>query len=100
MRSKTNSPWKYIGCSHQRVPSLSNTAMRWSGGTKSGVPSRVTFATNDRIAARDGPMFQEGSGGSSPRATDELKMLDAASRASSQRRIADQSRKAQALRAA
>ena len=40
MRSNTKNAWKYIGCSHQRVPSLSNVAMRSAAGTKSGPPSR------------------------------------------------------------
>ena len=31
--------WKYIGCSAQSVPSLSNVAMRSASGTKSGEPS-------------------------------------------------------------
>src|SRR5262245_58425424 len=36
--------------------------MRSAGGTKSGVPSFVTFATNARIAFFDAPSFQLGSG--------------------------------------
>ena len=33
IRSKMKNAWKYIGCSAQSVPSLSNTAMRSAGGT-------------------------------------------------------------------
>src|SRR5262245_29942093 len=44
-----------IGFSAQRVPSLSKTAMRASGGTKSGEPSVVTRATKSSMALRDPP---------------------------------------------
>src|SRR5262245_31948931 len=61
-RSRAKASWKYIGCSDQRVPSLSKTAMRSAAGTKVGAPAFVTSATNFRIACFDGPSFQEGSG--------------------------------------
>src|SRR4029077_1315417 len=54
--------WKYIGCSHQSVPSLSNVAIRSGGGTKSGEPSFVTFSTKETMACLAGPSFHEGSG--------------------------------------
>ena len=54
----------YIGCSTHSVPSLSNVAIRSCGGTKSGLPSVVTFFTNARIACFEGPSFQDGSGSS------------------------------------
>ena len=41
-RSSANASWTYIGCSSHKVPSLSNTAMRSTGGTKSGPPWAVT----------------------------------------------------------
>ena len=50
MRSRMKIAWKYIGCSAQSVPSLSNTAMRSTGGTKSGDPSFVTFSTKAIMA--------------------------------------------------
>src|SRR5678810_790633 len=53
---------KYIGCSAQSVPSLSNTAMRSAGGTKSGAPSLVTVTTKATMDCLAGPSFQEGSG--------------------------------------
>jgi hypothetical protein len=61
-RSSTKASCTYIGCSAQSVPSLSNTAMRSAGGTKSGEPCSVTLPTNatmDRLAA---PSFQAGNG--------------------------------------
>src|SRR5436305_4969787 len=61
-RSSAKSNWKYIGCSHQSVPSLSNVAMRSSGGTKSGEPSFVTFATNSTTYCLAVPSFQEANG--------------------------------------
>ena len=51
-----------MGCSHQSVPSLSNTAMRSEGGTKSGEPSFVTFATKARMAFFGAVSFHDGSG--------------------------------------
>ena len=48
----------YIGFSHHSVPSLSKTAMRASGATKSG-PSAVTRPTKSTIADFVGPSFQE-----------------------------------------
>ena len=61
-RSSAKNSWKYIGCSAQSVPSLSKTAMRSAGGTKSGEPFFVTFATNSTILAFAGPSFHDGSG--------------------------------------
>src|SRR5439155_11837224 len=61
-RSSANSNWKYIGCSHQSVPSLSNVAMRSSGGTKSGEPSFVTLATNSTMDCLAAPSFHEDNG--------------------------------------
>src|SRR4029453_1809422 len=61
-RSSARSIWKYIGCSHQSVPSLSNVAMRSSGGTKSGEPSFVTLATNSTMDCLTAPSLQEGNG--------------------------------------
>src|SRR3954454_19337894 len=51
-----------MGCSHQRVPSLSNVAMRFSGSTKSGLPSLVTFSTNAMIDCLARPSFHDASG--------------------------------------
>src|SRR5436190_847232 len=61
-RSSAKSNWKYIGCSHQSVPSLSNVAMRSSGGTKSDEPSLVTLATKSVIDFLVAPSFHDGSG--------------------------------------
>ena len=61
-RSSAKRNWKYIGCSHQSVPSLSNVAMRSATGTKSGEPSLVTFSTKATIAFFGAVSFQEGSG--------------------------------------
>src|SRR5438477_6350976 len=61
-RSTAKKSWKYIGCSHQSVPSLSNVAMRSSSGTKSGEPSFVTFATNSTMDCLTAPSLQEGNG--------------------------------------
>src|SRR5690606_7674382 len=52
---------KYIGCSAQSVPSLSKTAMRSAGGTKS-VPSVVTLATKAVMAFFGAVSFHDGSG--------------------------------------
>ncbi len=57
-RSMANTPSKYIGCSHHRVPSLSKVAMRSSGGTKAG-PGVVARSTKPSIARRAGPSAQE-----------------------------------------
>jgi len=65
-RSSAKRNWKYIGCSAQSVPSLSNTAMRSAGGTKSGPPSLVTFATNSTTDFLAAPSFQDGSGPAPP----------------------------------
>src|SRR5262249_60953429 len=58
------STWKYIGFSHQSVPSLSKVAMRSDTGTKSGPPSLVTRATKSTMACLAGQSFQDGSGSS------------------------------------
>ena len=49
-----------IGFSHHSVPSLSNTATRASGATKSGPPSAVTRPTKSTIADFVGPSVQDG----------------------------------------
>src|SRR5271157_5809724 len=64
-RSRAKNSWKYIGCSTQSVPSLSKTAMRSAGGTKSGEPFFVTFATNSMIVAFAGPSSHDESGSDS-----------------------------------
>src|SRR5262245_55514522 len=61
-RSKAKNPWKYIGCSLQSVPSLSNTAIRAGGATNCGPPWVVTASTNFTMACLLGPSFQDGSG--------------------------------------
>ena len=61
-RSRAKTTWKYIGCSAQSVPSLSNVAMRSATGTKSGEPSFVTFATNSTMDFLAAPSFQDRSG--------------------------------------
>src|SRR4051794_1565810 len=53
-RAKTKSAWMYVGRSHHSVPSLSKTATRSAGGTKSAPPSSVTRSTNPTIASRVG----------------------------------------------
>src|SRR5213080_4852182 len=60
-RSSAKKSWKYIGCSHQSVPSLSKVAMRSLGGTKSDEPSFVTFSTNAMMAFFGAVSFHEGS---------------------------------------
>ena len=50
-----------IGFSHHRVPSLSNTATRSSGATKSGPPSRVTASTKETMALRVAVSLHDGS---------------------------------------
>src|SRR6202012_1369590 len=61
-RSRTKASWTYIGCSTQSVPSLSKVAMRCSLGTKSAVPSLVTFSTNAMMAFLGAVSFHDGSG--------------------------------------
>src|SRR4029079_11673832 len=61
-RSSAKNNWKYIGCSHQSVPSLSKVAIRSGGGTKSGEPSFVTFSTKSIIDFFAAPSFHEGRG--------------------------------------
>ena len=85
MRSRAKRNWKYIGCSHQRVPSLSKVAMRSSGLTKSGEPSFVTRSTKSVTDFLVGPSFQEGSGSSAAFAAAEntssrITLIHAASR--------------------
>ena len=48
------SSWKYIGCSDQRVPSLSNVAIRSAGATKSGCSARrhPGHEVDDRLLRR------------------------------------------------
>jgi hypothetical protein len=65
-RSSANASWKWIGCSAQSVPSLSNVAIRSRSGTKSAPPGFVTRPTNSTIAFFDAPSFQEGSGSAPP----------------------------------
>jgi len=64
-RSKAKASCGYMGCSTQRVPSLSKTAMRSRGSRKSGDPEVVTASTRARIADRGAPSAQEGRGGAS-----------------------------------
>ena len=61
-RSSAKASWTYIGCSHQSVPSLSNTAMRSATGTKAGEPWFVTFATKSGWLALPCRRFQDASG--------------------------------------
>ncbi|MFH0352589.1 MAG: hypothetical protein ACHBMF_11800 [Chromatiales bacterium] len=61
-RSKRNSPWKYIGCSAQSVPSLSKVAMRSTVGTKSGEPFFVTRSTKATMAFLGPVSFHDGKG--------------------------------------
>ena len=51
-----------MGCSTQRVPSWSKTAIREAGGTKRGLLESVVARTKSMIARRAGPLFHEGSG--------------------------------------
>src|SRR5512132_4738541 len=60
--AKTN--WIYVGCSGQSVPSLSKAAIRFAGGTKSGVPSLVTHETKFSTADFVDPSLQDLSGSS------------------------------------
>src|SRR4030095_8365861 len=53
--------WKYKGCSAQRVPSLSNVAMRSAGGTKSGEPFLVTLDTKSSMDCLVLPSLHDGS---------------------------------------
>ncbi len=57
--SRSSNFWKYSGCSAQSVPSLSKVAIHSAGGTKSGPPSFVTFATNSTLAFFAAPSFHE-----------------------------------------
>ena len=61
-RSKAKNPWKYIGCSLQSVPSLSNTAIRAAGGTCWGLAASVAAWTNFTMLCLAGPSFQDGKG--------------------------------------
>jgi PAS domain S-box-containing protein len=62
MRSIAKKNWKYIGCSAQRQPSLSNVAMRSASGTKSDEPSFDTFSTKVMIDCLGAVSFHEGRG--------------------------------------
>ena len=62
MRSSAKASWVYIGCSAQSVPSLSKTAMRSAGGTKSGPPCLVVRSTKSTSAFLDALSFHDGSG--------------------------------------
>ena len=62
IRSMAKKSWTGNGCSHQRVPSLSNVAMRSGTGTKSLLPFVVTFATKSRMDCLVLPSFHDGSG--------------------------------------
>jgi hypothetical protein len=68
MRSLTNMPWKYIGCSDQSVPSLSKVAIRSPGSSQPGPPSVVAAVTKSTIACFAAPSFHDGSGSSWARA--------------------------------
>src|SRR4051812_38698500 len=57
-----NTRCAYVGCSHQSVPSLSNTAIRSAGFTNAGEPGAVTFATNDVIDRFAALSFHDGKG--------------------------------------
>ena len=61
-RSKATKAWKYIGCSLQSVPSLSNVATRASVATYRAPPLSVTAWTNFTIACLTSPSFHDGSG--------------------------------------
>jgi hypothetical protein len=56
------SSWMGMGFSHHRVPSLSKTATRSSGGTASLPPGEVTDSTKARMACLLAPSRQLGSG--------------------------------------
>ena len=57
-----------MGCSVQRVPSLSKVAIRSSVGTKSGPPGVTTRRTKETIADFAVPSFQDGNGSGCARA--------------------------------
>src|SRR5262249_31459300 len=61
-RSREKATWTYIGCSHQRDPSLSKVATRLAAGPNSAPPSLVTRVTKSRIAFCAGVSFHDGSG--------------------------------------
>lgn len=62
VRSRAKAICTNIGCSLQRVPSLSNTAISWAGGTTSGFPSWLTASTKESRRALAGHSRQERSG--------------------------------------
>src|SRR3954469_627430 len=62
VRASAKASCTYIGCSHQRVPSLSKVATRPDVSTKSGLPDVVTRETKFVIEALTSPLFQDGSG--------------------------------------
>ncbi|GEM_PF-3319592 len=59
-RARANASWKQKGFSLHKVPSLSKTAIRSSGGTKSELPYMVTRVTNRIIAAFTSVSFHDG----------------------------------------
>src|SRR5258708_5235532 len=61
-RSSAKANWTYIGCSTQRVPSLSKVAMRSAGATKSAPPALVTRSTKSTMACFVGVSFHDGKG--------------------------------------
>ena len=56
---KSECKLKIDGCSAHSVPSLSHTAMRSAGGTKSLFALSVTDCTNDRMRVFTGPSFHD-----------------------------------------
>src|SRR5687768_15130125 len=59
-RSRRKAAWMYIGFSHQSVPSLSNAAIRRSGGTKLSEVSSVMDCTASIMRRFASPSFQFG----------------------------------------
>ena len=60
--SSAKASWKYIGCSAQRVPSLSKVAIRSAGAMNDGEASFVAPATNVTIARLGAVSFHDGNG--------------------------------------
>src|SRR5262245_57164959 len=71
IRSRAKASWKYIGCSAHRVPSLSKTAMRSAGATKSAPPCVVVRPTKTMRAFLASPSFHDGSGSASASGDDD-----------------------------
>src|SRR5260370_29672478 len=61
-RSSAKANWTYIGCSTQRVPSLSKVAMRSPGATQSAPPTLVTRPTQSDTALLRRLFFPRGHG--------------------------------------